>query len=78
MDIFEQLKESAGCEYISDLRFSPFKERALKQLPFLPIEELTVFQLNDLASYFYNSTSRFEDKNAALAFFKEKRVGAGA
>ena len=32
MDIFETLKSMVGCMYISDLRFTPYKEIAIELL----------------------------------------------
>ena len=38
MDIFETLRRVLGCMYISDLKFSPFREKALKLLSVMNID----------------------------------------
>ena len=38
MDIFEILRHALGCMYISDLKFDPFREKALKLLSVMSID----------------------------------------
>ena len=48
MDIFEKLKAKLGCMYISDLRFSPYRDMAVELLGRINADSK---QMSDVCSY---------------------------
>lgn len=48
MDIFEKLKTQLGCMYISDLKFSPYKDMAVELLGEMNADSK---QMYDVCSY---------------------------
>jgi hypothetical protein len=73
MDVFEQLKEIIGCDYISDLKIWPYNKKAKKKVNILPLNECTLFELNDLANYIYGNVRPFENREQALIFFRVRK-----
>ena len=69
MDIFEQLQCKVNCKFISDLKCEPYCAKAKKLLKELEIEQCSLFELNDLAFYFYGKS--FDSAEAAISFLKE-------
>ena len=49
MDIFEVLKNMLGCIYISDLKFEPYKEKAIELLKNMQVDSK---QKADICNYF--------------------------
>ncbi len=74
MDMFEYLRKMLGCEYISDLRYEPYKTRAQRLLATVPLEGYPLEVLSDLAEYLYGSKNRFETIPQAIAFYKEQVI----
>jgi len=68
MDIFEKLKSILGCNYISDLRFDPYCDKAKELIKTLDIENCSFAELNDVANYLYGK--QFDTKDAVLCFLK--------
>ena len=55
-DIFEDLKDQIGCEYISDLPFEPQRTTAIRcvsQMNMSQLHQYELCQFNDLAQYIY-------------------------
>lgn len=69
-NIFEELKEVIGCEFISDLKYPPFSSKAKLLLKVWELDTYSLFSLNDITSYLYK-TKPFETKGAVIAFLKE-------
>ena len=72
MDIFEYLRKMMECQYISDLRYEPYKTRAQKLLITVPLDECPLEALSDLAEYLYGRESGFQSIPQAIAFYKEQ------
>ena len=54
-DLLELLKHTIGCEYISDLKFEPYNNRAKLILNQLNLDEYPSKQLEDVFEYIYNN-----------------------
>lgn len=67
-DIFEQLKKSLGCTYISDMKMEPYCSEAKALLKTMDIEEFSLRELNDISCYLYGM--QFANKEQALCFLK--------
>lgn len=69
MDIFEKIKNVLGCEYISDLRFSPRSSRAKNIIKDLDLDVYSFVELNDLVFYLYGET-QFKSKEEVMRFLE--------
>ena len=74
-DLFERLRQAVGCAYVSDLRFSPYRETAKREAGKLDLGAYPLPVLEDLTEYLYGGRRRFEDSAQAADFFR--RGGAG-
>ena len=68
-DLFEEVKTTVGCDYISDLRFEPYNSHAKKLMSVCDIDGLPLHTLSDLASYLYNEKQIFQSMEEAKHFF---------
>lgn len=75
MDIFEDLKERIGCDYISDLTFEPYKSKAKKRILEMPMETYPPEMLSDMAAYLYGGQHSFRTSQEAAVFFKRCSKG---
>ena len=66
-DLFDLLKQQVGCDYISDLRFEPYKSIAKNKLKCFEFDSCSLNELNDLAHYLFDSAP-FSSKAAAISF----------
>lgn len=60
MEILEWLRESAGCRYISDLRYganNKFAKTAVKGIDF---SEYTLHEISDAINYIYGNDIKFD------------------
>lgn len=71
-DVFEDLKVKVGCEYISDIQYSPNKEAARRYAGRFDLREYPLGQLSDLAEYLYATKERFDIYEQASAFFQRQ------
>lgn len=69
MDIFEDLREIIGCMYISDMRRTPYRHRALCSVTFLDLDLYPIEQLSDLSEYLTGRKRTFENHNQAQEYF---------
>jgi len=76
-DIFEELKGIVHCEYISDLRYSPWLEQARMAIAAMDLSEFSLFVLNDAAEYLYGEKPTFASCADAQEYFRRKRHCAG-
>ena len=67
-DIFEKLRKSLGCTYISDMRTEPYCSDAKALLKTIDIEELSLRELNDISNYLYGK--QFANKEMVIDFLK--------
>lgn len=67
-DIFEKLKKSVGCTYISDLKKEPYCSNAKELIKTMDIEDLSLKELNDITFYLYGI--QFANKELALCFLR--------
>ena len=67
-DIFEKLKKSIGCTYISDLKDEPYCTEAKTLLKAMDLEEYSLEELNDIACYLYGM--QFSTQELALTFLR--------
>lgn len=72
LDVFEDLRQRVGCEYISSLKSPLYIAKVRKVLRKLSLDNYSLFQLNDLANYIYGY-SFFVDKEEALKFFAKRK-----
>lgn len=71
MDIFEELRKTLGCMYISDMRFMPYRRQALGMVLLLNLDKYPIEQLSDLSEYLTDKKISFESSEQALAYFKD-------
>lgn len=71
-DLFEDLKSIVRCEYISDMRYSPWIELARNAITWIDLNEYSLFELNDAAEYLYAEKIYFINSSAAHEYFREK------
>ena len=69
-DLFEILKDEAGCEYISDLHYGAFNKKAKAFLKNADIENYSLFVLSDVAQYIFGKNMKFESLDEAKKFFQ--------
>jgi len=69
MDLFEELKNRIGCQYISDLRFGTDNELAKEVMKKTDIADYSLTELKDMAEYLYQKTVKFESLEEAAKFF---------
>lgn len=67
-DIFEKLKKSIGCTYISDMKLEPYCSEAKALLKTMDIEGFSLRELNDISNYLYGK--QFSNKEQTLCFLK--------
>ncbi len=73
-DIFEDLRDLIGCEYISDLT-ARYNKDARRIAETVRLERYPVSQLNDLYEYLYGEKKTFPDSRAASEAFAENCTG---
>lgn len=66
-DIFETLKNILGCEYISDMKFEPYRTKAKETLKSMDLSILSFSDLKDIAQYLYEKTD-FKSKDDILQY----------
>lgn len=66
-DIFETLKTTLGCEYISDMKFEPYRTKAKESLKSMELSALSLSELKDLVRYLYEKTD-FKSKDDILQY----------
>lgn len=66
-DIFETLKNILGCEYISDMKFEPYRTKAKEALKSMEMSILSLSDLKDIAQYLYEKTD-FKSKDDILQY----------
>ena len=65
LDLFEDLKNAVGCEYISHLRLIKYKRKAKKALKKIDLNMYSTYQLTDMADYIYGKKTC--DREAAIS-----------
>ena len=76
-DLFEELKRVVRCEYISDLRYSPWREQAKKAIAAMDLSEFSLFALNDAAEYLYGEKPAFASSADAQEYFRKRAQHVG-
>ena len=71
-DLFEELRELVGCTYISDLRYSPWREQARMTIARMELSEYSLTALCDIAEYLYGGNTSFSSVSAAQDYFRDK------
>ncbi len=72
MDLFIQLKEAVGCEFISDMRREPYNSQARRTLKTILPEDCPVQVLLDIIFYIYGEKNCFETVEQAKEFLAGK------
>lgn len=70
-DLFEELREYAGCEYISDLRRGEFNRQAREYLKTIDCSKWQLSVLTDISEYIFSHKTEFENAEQAQKFFKD-------
>ena len=73
-DIFEDLRDLIGCEYISDLT-ARYNKDARRIAGTMNLERYPLSQLNDLYEYLYGEKKNFPDSRAASEAFAKTSTG---
>ena len=66
-DIFETLKNTLGCEYISDMKFEPYRTKAKEVLKSMELSALSLSELKDLVRYLYEKAD-FKSRDDILQY----------
>ena len=69
-DLFEDLRKAVNCEYISDMKFDPFKEKAKHEVVKLDFDLYSTESQEDMADYLYKCKEHFVSNREGLEFFK--------
>lgn len=67
-DLFEKLRKSLGCSYISDMKVEPYCSEAKALLKGMDINDYSLSELNDVSCYLYGL--QFATKELVLCFLK--------
>lgn len=73
-DLFEELKDAVGCEYISGLRYAPWIDKARKAVAGMDLSAYSLFALGDAAEYLYAEKQSFISSEAAQEYFRKKKL----
>ena len=76
-DLFEELKRVVRCEYISDLRYSPWLRQARRAIAKMELREFSLFSINDAAEYLYGEKPAFVSSADAQEYFRKRARHAG-
>ena len=60
MEILEWLCESAGCRYISDLRYGANNEIAKTAIKGIDLSRYTLHEISDAINYIYGNDMKFD------------------
>ena len=71
-DVFEELKKVVRCENISDMRFSPWQEKARKAIACMELSDYPMFALSDAANYLYGEKMEFVSCDDAQEYFRKR------
>lgn len=70
--LLDDLAQAAGCDYLSDLRCSPFYRYPLYlALADFPADEYSAKEWNDAAAYVLGKPARFPEGREAYGFLKK-------
>ena len=75
-DLFEELKQIVRCGYISDLRYSPWKEKGREAIARMNLSEYSMFTLEDAAEYLYGEKRSFTSSSEAQEYFRKRARNA--
>ncbi len=68
-DLFEDIRNILGLDYVSDIRFAPNAKRAISALKMVDLCKYPLSQLSDMANYIARQSEPFADYESASAFF---------
>lgn len=60
MEILEWLRESAGCRYISDLRYGVNNKFAKTAIKGIDLSRYTLHEISDAVNYIYGNDIKFD------------------
>lgn len=72
LDLFETVKDTVGCDYISDLRFGKYNRTTKRVLKKIDLNEYPTNQLIDMAEYMYGK--KVKSREEAIAILKTSKV----
>ena len=70
-DLFEEIKTTIGCDYISDLHFEPYNSYAKKLMSVYDIYGFPLDALSDMSLYLYGEKQIFQSIEDAKLFFAQ-------
>ena len=73
-NLFEDLKEKVGCDYISDPKYGTNPSSAARCVSLLQRDEYDLPQWNDLAEYLFSEKKQFTSTLEAVSYFEGKCV----
>lgn len=71
MEILEKLRQSAGCGFISDLRYDMNNKLARAAIKDIRISEYSLGEISDAVSYIYGNSIKFNTIDDAKLFFSK-------
>ena len=71
MDLFEEIQDMLGCEYISDIRIGARLNMARRLVASLNLSLYPTRQLQDMANYLYSVDCIYLSKEELISFLKD-------
>ena len=71
VDFFELIRDMTGAEQVSDLKYEPYRTRAILLLRYIPTEEYSVQEILDMTHYLLDAKRTFQSKDEARTFFRD-------
>ena len=71
-DLFEELKRIVRCNYISDLRYAPWLDRARKEIAGMDLSAYSLFALSDAADYLYTDKKTFTSSEMEQEYSRKR------
>lgn len=75
-DLFEDLRALLGCEFISDLKFLPWNDQALRLTSRMKLTRYSLHALSDLYHYLTGKHVSFDDHEQARQCFHGEVLSA--
>ncbi|GEM_PF-6328103 len=71
-DLFEELRQCVGCEFVSDMRSGAERREALRAAAELNVTDYPLSQWKDLARYLHLKRAKFDDYTSVRLYFNKK------
>lgn len=73
-DLFEDVRDSIGCMYISDMKLPAYREKAIRRMASVDLSHYSIADLEDMAEYLCGQKFDFDTREKAHEHFEEKCI----